>query len=312
MTNKHAFVAAHKAQYAVSTLCKAIGISRGWFYGFLASQPARDQRVSDRAARDLELLPKIKGFFKASKNCYGSKRIHQDLLADGEAVSERRVARIMRENKVAPRLRKRRGPATTNSNHRLAPAPNLLEQEFECRAPNTVWLADITYVDTDEGWLYLAGVKDMATREIVGWAMEDHLKAELCCDALKMALGRRGPVPGLILHSDRGIQYASTDYRKLIHAARLTQSMSRKGQCLDNAPMESFFASLKKELVHRKRFRTRAQAKAAIFPSHRLRANDCRAVEYIEVFYNRRRRHSGIGYKTPQQAFEEMSWKMAA
>jgi putative transposase len=171
MTNKRAFVTAHKAQYAVSTLCRVLEISRGWFYGFLASQPARDQRKADRDARDRELLPKIKTFFKASKKCYGSKRIHQDLVADGEVVSERRVARIMKENKVSPRLNKRRKPMTTDSNHKMSPSPNLLEQEFHCLTPNTVWLADITYIDADEGWLYLAGVKDMATREIVGWAM---------------------------------------------------------------------------------------------------------------------------------------------
>lgn len=274
-------------------------LCRGWFYGFLASQAARDQRQVDRNARDLELLPKIKTFFKASRKCYGSKRIHQDLVADGEAVSERRVARIMRENKVSPPLKKRRKPVTTDSNHKMRPSPNLLEQDFHCLTPNTVWLADITYIDTDEGWLYLAGVKDMATREIVGWAMEGHMRAELCCDALTMALGRRGPVPGLIHHSDRGSQYAGTKYRKMIKKAELTQSMSRKGECLDNAPMESFFASLKKEMVHQRRFKTRAEAKAAIF-------------EYIEVFYNRQRRHSGIGYKTPKQAFEDMTWKMAA
>ena len=299
MTNKRAFITAHKIHYAVSTLCRVLEICRGWFYGFLASQAARDQRQVDRNARDLELLPKIKTFFKASRKCYGSKRIHQDLVADGETVSERRVARIMRENKVSPPLKKRRKPVTTDSNHKMRPSPNLLEQDFHCLTPNTVWLADITYIDTDEGWLYLAGVKDMATREIVGWAMEGHMRAELCCDALTMALGRRGPVPGLIHHSDRGSQYAGTKYRKMIKKAELTQSMSRKGECLDNAPMESFFASLKKEMVHQRRFKTRAEAKAAIF-------------EYIEVFYNRQRRHSGIGYKTPKQAFEDMTWKMAA
>ena len=299
MTNKRAFITAHKIHYAVSTLCRVLEICRGWFYGFLASQAARDQRQVDRNARDLELLPKIKTFFKASRKCYGSKRIHQDLVADGETVSERRVARIMRENKVSPPLKKRRKPVTTDSNHKMRPSPNLLEQDFHCLTPNTVWLADITYIDTDEGWFYLAGVKDMATREIVGWAMEGHMRAELCCDALTMALGRRGPVPGLIHHSDRGSQYAGTKYRKMIKKAELTQSMSRKGECLDNAPMESFFASLKKEMVHQRRFKTRAEAKAAIF-------------EYIEVFYNRQRRHSGIGYKTPKQAFEDMTWKMAA
>ena len=299
MTNKRAFITAHKIHYAVSTLCRVLEICRGWFYGFLASQAARDQRQVDRNARDLELLPKIKTFFKASRKCYGSKRIHQDLVADGETVSERRVARIMRENKVSPPLKKRRKPVTTDSNHKMRPSPNLLEQDFHCLTPNTVWLADITYIDTDEGWFYLAGVKDMATREIVGWAMEGHMRAELCCDALTMALGRRGPVPGLIHHSDRGSQYAGTKYRKMIKQAELTQSMSRKGECLDNAPMESFFASLKKEMVHQRRFKTRAEAKAAIF-------------EYIEVFYNRQRRHSGIGYKTPKQAFEDMTWKMTA
>ena len=299
MTNKRAFVTPHKTKYAVSTLCRLLKMSRGWFYGFRISQPARDQRSFERKAREKELLPKIRAFFKASKKCYRSKRIHQDLLADGAAVSERRVARIMKENNVSPRLKKRRKPITTDSNHKMSPSPYLLEQEFHCLTPNVVWLADITYIDTDEGWLYLAGIKDMATREIVGWAMEDHMRAELCCEALKMALGRRGSVPGLIHHSDRGSQYAGEKYRQLINKAGLTQSMSRKGECLDNAPMESFFASLKKELVHHQRFRTHAQAKAAIF-------------EYIEVFYIRQRRHSGIQYKTPQQAFEDMTWKMAA
>lgn len=299
MMNKRAFITARKAQYAVSTLCRLLDISRGWFYGFQASQAARGQRQTARDARDLELLAKIKIFFKASKKCYGSKRIHQDFLADGESVSERRVARIMKENKVSPLLRKHRKPITTDSNHKLKPSPNLLEQKFHCQTPNTVWLADITYIDTDEGWLYLAGIKDMATREIVGWTMDDHMRSELCCEALKMALGSRGPVPGLLHHSDRGSQYAGGKYRDLLAKAGITQSMSRKGECLDNAPMESFFASLKKELVHRQRFKTRAQAKAAIF-------------EYIEVFYNRQRRHSGIGYQTPIQAFEDMTWKMAA
>ena len=181
----------------------------------------------------MDLLPKIRAFFKASKKRYGSKRIHQDLLADSEVVSERRVARIMKERRVSPRLNKRRKPITTDSNHKMSPSPNLLEQKFHCLAPNVVWLADITYIDTDQGWLYLAGIKDMATREIVGplsviasnhlpvnGAMEDHMRAELCCEALKMALGRRGPVPGLIHHSDRGSQYAGGEYRKLYQPAQ--------------------------------------------------------------------------------------------
>ena len=299
MTHKHAFVAAHKTVYPIAHLCRLVGIARSWFYGFVQSQPARDQRQRQRAGRDSELLPKIKAAFSQSKKRYGSKRVHQDLKADGLHVSERRVARIMRENNVSPRLCKRRKPRTTDSNHSLKPSPNLLEQQFGCSVPNRVWLADITYVDTAEGWLYVAAIKDMATREIVGWAMDDHLRSELCCDALNMALGRRGPVPGLIHHSDRGVQYAGSEYRALLGSAKIIQSMSRTGECLDNAPMESFFASLKKELVHRERFKTRAQAKAAIF-------------EYIEVFYNRQRRHSAIGYQTPAQAYETMTWKSAA
>ena len=152
MTNKRGFVTAHKARYAVSTLCRVPGISRGWFYGFLASQPARDQRQADRDARDPELLPGIRTFFKASRKCYGSKRIHQDLVADGETVSERRVARIMKENKVSPRPNKRRRPVTTDSNHNMSPSANLLEQDFHCLTPNAVWLVDITCIDTGEGW----------------------------------------------------------------------------------------------------------------------------------------------------------------
>ena len=150
--NKRGFVTAHKAQYAVSTLCRVPGISRGWFYGFLASQPARDQRQANRDARDPDLLPGIRTFFKAGRKCYGSKRIHQDPVADGETVSERRVARIMKENKVSPRPNKRRKPVTTDSNHNMSPSANLLEQDFHCLTPNAVWLVDITCIDTDEGW----------------------------------------------------------------------------------------------------------------------------------------------------------------
>lgn len=299
MNTKHAFVAAHKTIYPLAQLCRIVGVARSWFYGFVQSQSARDQRHKLRTDRDAELLPKIKSAFARSKKRYGSKRIHRDLKADGENVSERRVARIMRENRVSPRLHKHRKPRTTDSNHSLRPSPNLLGQQFNCTVPNRVWLADITYVDTDEGWLYVAAIKDMATREIVGWAMDAHLRSELCCDALNMALGRRGPVPGLIHHSDRGVQYVGSEYRALLGSAKIVQSMSRTGQCLDNAPMESFFASLKKELVHRECFKTRAQAKAAIF-------------EYIEVFYNRQRRHSAIGYQTPAQAYQTMTWKSAA
>ena len=236
---------------------------------------------------------------EASRGTYGVPRILDDLRDLGTRTSKRRCGRLMRAVGLRGRKKHARQPRTTDSRHAQPVAPNLIAERPAPTGPNQCWLTDITYLKTAEGWLYLAGVKDMATREIVGWAMEDHMRAELCCEALKMALGRRGPVSGLIHHSDRGSQYAGGKYRKLINKGGLTQSMSRKGECLDNAPMESFFASLKKELVHRQRFRTRAQAKAAIF-------------EYIEVFYNRQRRHSSIGYQTPVQAFEDMTWKMAA
>jgi len=200
----------------------------------------------------------------------------------------------MREHGLVVLRKKRRLPVTTDSRHGHPIAPNLLEQKFETTKPNTTWLADITYVATGEGWLYVAAIKDMATREIVGWAMDDHLRAELCERALLMAIQRRQPPKGLIHHSDRGVQYASTSYQKILKRHGLTPSMSRKGNCLDNAPMESFFGSMKSELVHHTRFATREDAKRALF-------------WWIESFYNRRRRHSALGYRTPARAFEMIS-----
>ena len=205
----------------------------------------------------------------------------------------------MNENDIRPKRGKRRVPITTDSRHSHRIAPNLLDRDFTAAEPDTVWLADISYVPTEEGWLYLAAVKDMATMEIVGWAMSDRLKASLAIDALSMAIGNCRPLPGLVHHSDRGVQYACDDYRKLLELHKIKPSMSRKGNCLDNAPMERFFSSLKNELVHRTHFRTRREAKAALF-------------DYIEVFYNRQRRHSSIGYRTPAQARRDMDPKMAA
>ena len=183
----------------------------------------------------------------------------------------------MRENGIRPPRGRRRAPITTDSRHSHAIAPNLLDRNFEAAAPDAVWLADISYIPTDEGWLYLAAVKDLATMEIVGWSMSERLKSVLCEEALKMAIRSRRLPMGLIHHSDRGVQYACGDYRKLLRLHGIKASMSRKGNCLDNAPMESFFGSLKTELVHRTRFSTRREAKAALF-------------EYIEIFYNQRRR----------------------
>ena len=205
----------------------------------------------------------------------------------------------MKGNGIRPPRRRRRVPRTTDSRHTLGISPNLLKRNFRAGAPATVWLADISYVPTDEGWLYLAAVKDMATMEIAGWSMSERLKGSLAVDAMRRALQNRRPPPGLICHSDRGVQYASGGYRRLLRVHKARASMSGKGNCLDNAPMESFFGSLKTELVHRARFRSRREAKAALF-------------EYIAIFYNRQRRHSSIGYRTPEQARIDMTVPKAA
>jgi putative transposase len=195
----------------------------------------------------------------------------------------------MRDMGLSARQSQRAVPRTTNSRHDHPIAPNRLARNFTADRADQVWLADISYIASDEGWLYLAAIKDMATREIIGWSMADHMRAELCTDALVMALQRHSPPSGLIHHSDRGGQYASDPYRAILERHGIVQSMSRRGNCLDNAPMESVFAALKVEHVHHCRFRTREEAKAAVF-------------DYVEVFYNRQRLHSALGYRTPAEA----------
>jgi putative transposase len=285
---RYRFVAAERAAFPVRTLCRVVGVAVSGFYAWLRRRPGRrredDRRVGERIA----------AIVASSRRTYGSPRVHAELRAEGVRVGRKRVARLMREGGLAVARRRRRVPRTTDSRHDLPVAPNLLDRNFAAERPDAVWLADISYIPTGEGWLYLAAIKDVATREIVGWSMADHLGAELACDALRMALQRRQPPPGLIHHSDRGVQYAAEPYRKVLRRHGIRQSMSRKGNCYDNAPMESFFGSLKTELVHRTAFPTRQAAKRAIF-------------EYVEAFYNRRRRHSGLGFLTPAQAYEQMA-----
>jgi len=287
--SKFAFVAAERANHAVVTLCRIAGASVSGFYAWLRAIPAVQNRVEAEAA----LCGHIGRIFAARRRVYGSPRGHAELRREGRRHSRRRVARLMREMGLAARRGRRPRPRTTDSRHDLPVAPNLLEQRFAAEWPDTVWLADLSYLPTDEGWLYLAAIKDMATRQIVGWSMADHLRAGLCVDALVMALQRYRPPEGLIHHSDRGVQYAAEPYRQVLERHGITQSMSRRGNCLDNAPMESFFASLKKEHVHHARFRTREEARAAVF-------------DYIEVFYNRQRLHSALGYRTPFEARASM------
>ena len=287
--SKFAFVAAERANHAVVTLCRIAGASVSGFYAWLRAIPAVQNRVEAEAA----LRGHIGRIFATRRRVYGSLRVHAELRREGRRHSRRRVARLMREMGLAARRGRRPRPRTTDSRHDLPVAPNLLEQRFAAEWPDTVWLADLSYLPTDEGWLYLAAIKDMATRQIVGWSMADHLRAGLCVDALVMALQRYRPPEGLIHHSDRGVQYAAEPYRQVLERHGITQSMSRRGNCLDNAPMESFFASLKKEHVHHARFRTREEARAAVF-------------DYIEVFYNRQRLHSALGYRTPFEARASM------
>ena len=295
MKTKHAFIAAHASGHAIRFMCRVLGVAHSWFHARRRATPKR----TERAARRDRLGSEIREIFEQSKRCYGAPRIHAELKARGLRISKRSVAKLMRENGIRPPRRRRRAPITTDSRHSHAIAPNLLDRNFEAVALDAVWLADISYIPTDEGWLYLAAVKDLATMEIVGWSMSERLKSVLCEEALKMAIRSRRLPMGLIHHSDRGVQYACGDYRKLLRLHGIKASMSRKGNCLDNAPMESFFGSLKTELVHRTRFSTRREARAALF-------------EYIEIFYNQRRRHSSIGYRTPAQARRDMTIAQAA
>ena len=247
MKTKHAFIAAHASGHAIRFMCRVLGVAHSWFHARRRAAPKR----AERAARRGRLGSEIREIFEQSKRCYGAPRIHAELKARGFRISKRTVAKLMRENGIRPPRGRRRAPITTDSRHSHAIAPNLLDRNFEAAAPDAVWLADISYIPTDEGWLYLAAVKDLATMEIVGWSMAERLKSVLCEEALKMAIRRRRLPMGLIHHSDRGVQYACGDYRKLLRLHGIKASMSRKGNCLDNAPMESFFGSLKTELVHR-------------------------------------------------------------
>lgn len=223
--------------------------------------------------------------FEENHGIYGSRKVKSEVSSPERPVNLKRVSRLMKEQELRSKVC-RKYKATTNSRHNLPVAENLLNREFEATKPNQKWVSDITYIPTDEGWLYLAGVLDLCGKELVGWSMDGRMKTELVMDALKQALGRRGKPKGVLIHSDRGSQYCSNDYQKLLKEQGFICSMSRKGNCWDNAPMESFWGKLKQEWLNDKHFKTRAEARAAVF-------------YYIEVFYNRKRRHAGNGYTNP-------------
>ena len=274
------FIEDRRADYPVTILCSTLGVSPAGYYAW------RSRTESRRSAANRDLVDDIKQVHRDTSGRYGSPRIHAELKARGRGVSRGRVERLMRHHGIRAIMARPRRVRTTDSRHDFPIAPNLLDRNFTATAPNRIWLADITYVETDQGWLYLATVLDLYSRKIVGWAMCDHLRVDLPLAALRMAISAQRPGAGLIHHSDRGVQYASEDYRKVIQSAGFRPSMSRKADCYDNAPMESFFHTLKTELVHHRQYATRAEATRDIFA-------------YIEGFYNRTRRHSAIGYISP-------------
>lgn len=273
----------HRSCWPVSVMCRVFRVSEAGYYAW------RSRPDSKRAVENRALLDDIRAVPAASQGRYGSPRVHAALRARGRQVGCGRVERLMRVHGVRGLVARPRQVCTTNSRHAFSVAPNLLDRQFTASKPNQVWLADLTYIPTGEGWLYLAAIMDLHTRKIVGWSMRDHLRAELATSALMMAIQRQRPQPGLIQHSDRGIQYACGGYQAALAGAGITPSMSRRANPLDNAPMESFFHTLKTELVHHRIYATQDEAKRNLFA-------------YVEGFYNRQRLHSGLGYRTPDEA----------
>jgi transposase InsO family protein len=275
------FIEEHREEWPVRLLCQTLQVSPAGFYAWRQRPRSAQQQRRDA------LRVEIRAIHAEVKARYGSPRIHAELAARGQDCCVHTVAKLMREAGIAAKTA-RKFRCTTDSNHGLPVAENLLDRQFNPSAANEAWVADITYIPTHEGWLYLAAVEDLYSRMVVGWSMAEHMESRLVVDALAMAVQRRLPGEELLAHSDRGSQYASEHYQLLLAKHGIACSMSRRGNCWDNAPMESFFASLKKELVHDAGFATRAEARAALF-------------EYIEVFYNGQRRHSSLGYVSPAE-----------
>ncbi len=282
---KFRFIQQERRWHGVDTLCRAMGVTRGGYWSWLRRRPGPCQQA------DVVLLADIRRIHKGKRRVYGSPRIHDQLQKEGTRCGRKRVARLMRENDIRAKQSKKFKPTTTDSKHSLPVAANILNRRFTWDRPNEAWVVDITYIPTKEGWLYLAAIMDLFSRRIVGWAMGDRVDRHLALRALDMAVQQRRPPPGLIHHSDRGSQYASDDYQKALKRYGMICSMSRKGNCWDNAPMESWFHTLKGELVGDGPFRSRREAIAAIF-------------EYMEVFYNRQRIHTAIGGLTPSEIEE--------
>ena len=276
---KYAWIKQHTTEFPIDSMCRLMQVSRSAYYAWL-------HRVQTAIETDdIELTALIQGLFKKSRSTYGTRRLQKSLLNRDRVVSRRRIGRLMREADLVCKT-KRKFKATTNSKHDQPIAPNYLDRQFTVNQPNQAYAGDITYIHTQEGWLYLAVVIDLYSRQVVGWSMAEHMRTKLVNDALLMAIWKRKPGKDLLWHSDRGSQYASESHRALLAQHDIRQSMSRKGNCWDNAVSESFFHTLKTELIHHQTYQTRAEARQAVF-------------EYIEVFYNRERLHSANGYLSP-------------
>jgi len=282
---KFLFIRDYRSEFPVKKMCQMLKVSRSGFYAW------DGKGESKRQMENGELQGKIEEIFKKSRELYGSPRIHAELRAQGYACSVNRVARLMRGKFVAKTVKMFR--TTTNSNHDYRPAPDLVNQNFVAPAPNSIWTSDITYIRTLEGWLYLAVVLDVYSRKVVGWSMSDRLTKEIVITAVSNAIIRRNIAGDVIFHSDQGVQYACDVFRNFLKRNNITQSMSRKGICYDNAITESFFHTLKTEHVYFCHYSTREEARRSLF-------------DYIEIYYNRERRHSSIGYMSPDQ-FEKMA-----
>lgn len=278
---KYAFMNQHKHTFSVALMARVVGVSRSGFYRWLMPREPGPRQQARQA-----LDERVKTVFDTHKGRYGAPRITAQLREQGHEYDEKTIASSLRRQGLRARAA-RRFKATTNSNHTLPVAPNRLEQDFEANQPNEKWAQDITYLATDEGWLYLAVVIDLYSRQVIGWAMSERMKAALVCDALQMALWRRGMPGGVIVHSDRGSQYCSAAFQQLLKQHDLVCSMSKRGDCYDNACVESFFHTLKVELTHGVRYPIRTALRQEVF-------------EYIETYYNQTRRHSALGYISPR------------
>lgn len=284
---KYAFIQRHEQKYPIKTMCRVLLASRAGYYSW------RKGRVTQRQIRQDDLLAKIKKIYEDSRGNYGSPRILRELRKEGIVVNHKTVEELMKKNGIQAKRRKKFKPITTDSKHNLPVAENLLNREFDGTKSNQAWVGDITYIATEEGWLYLATWIDLWSRKIVGWSMAPRITADLVVDAFRLALFRQKRQAPAIVHSDRGSQYASKMFRKEIKTYNCKQSMSRKANCWDNAVSESFFGTLKNELVHHEKYKTREEARLSIF-------------EYIELFYNKRRIHSHLNYLSPEDFEKSM------